>query len=218
MYTPPAFRSDRSASLALASARGFGTVCAWNGRRIVASSLPFVVSSANDGTPQLAFHVARQNDLVALADGQSPWMMSVTGADAYVSADWYISPDQVPTWLYTAAQFSGPVRAMSPVELTDHLDMLSDEFEERLLPKPIWKSAKMTAARLETMKRAIVGLVMTVDEVEGSRKLNQHKSAVDFAAIAAHLALQPDAASQVIAGHMRAEKPELFASQSMRND
>jgi len=41
MYTPPLFKPDRAASLAFAEARGFGTVCAWDGTKPVASSLPF---------------------------------------------------------------------------------------------------------------------------------------------------------------------------------
>ena len=40
------------------------------------------------------------------------------------------------------------------------------------------------------MKKAIVGLVMSVDEVEGSFKLNQHKSETDYAAVAGALAAQ----------------------------
>ncbi len=50
----------------------------------------------------------------------------------------------------------------------------------------------MTAGRLEAMKKAIVGLVMTVEEIEGSFKLNQHKSDVDHVAVATALASQPD--------------------------
>ena len=42
----------------------------------------------------------------------------------------------------------------------------------------------MTAGRLDAMKKAIVGLVMTVEDVEGSFKLNQHKSDADHVAIA----------------------------------
>ena len=57
----------------------------------------------------------------------------------------------------------------------------------------------MTAGRLEAMKKAIVGLCMTVEEVEGSFKLNQHKSDADFAAVAGALALRPDSGSQEIA-------------------
>ena len=113
MYTPPPFKSDRAASLAFAEARGFGLACAWDGKKPVASSLPFYLTSANDGTPRALFHVARHNPLVKLADGTTSWLLAVNGADAYVSPDWYVSPDQVPTWLYQAVHLTGPVRAMS---------------------------------------------------------------------------------------------------------
>src|SRR6476620_9847884 len=33
MYTPPMFKPDRAASLGFAEARGFGTVCAWDGSK-----------------------------------------------------------------------------------------------------------------------------------------------------------------------------------------
>ena len=113
MYTPPMFKPDRAASLAFAEARGFGLACAWDGKKPIASSLPFYLTSADDGTPRAAFHVARHNPLVKLADGTSSWLLAVNGADAYVSPDWYVSPDQVPTWLYQAVHLTGPVRTLS---------------------------------------------------------------------------------------------------------
>jgi transcriptional regulator len=209
MYTPPMFKSDRAASLAFAQARGFGSVCAWDGSRPIASSLPFYLAFADDGTPQMAFHAARHNPLVKLADGTSSWLMAVTGADAYVSADWYVSPDQVPTWLYQAVHLTGTVRRLSDSELGPHLDALSAKFENWLAPKPPWMSSKMTAGRLAAMKQAIVGLVMTVEEIEGSFKLNQHKSDVDHVAVATALAQQPDAAAQTIGAQMVALRPQL---------
>jgi transcriptional regulator len=209
MYTPPMFKSDRAASLAFAQARGFGSVCAWDGSRPIASSLPFYLAFADDGTPQMAFHVARHNPLVKLADGTSSWLMAVTGADAYVSADWYVSPDQVPTWLYQAVHLTGTVRKLSDSELGPHLDVLSAKFENWLAPKPPWMSSKMTAGRLAAMKQAIVGMVMTVEEIEGSFKLNQHKSDVDHVAVANALAQQPDAAAKTIGVQMVALRPQL---------
>jgi transcriptional regulator len=214
MYTPPMFKSDRAASLAFAQARGFGTVCAWDGSRPIASSLPFYLAFADDGTPQMAFHVARHNPLLKLADGTSSWLMAVTGADAYVSADWYVSPDQVPTWLYQAVHLTGTVRRLSDSELGPHLDALSAKFENWLAPKPPWMSSKMTAGRLAAMKQAIVGMVMTVEQIEGSFKLNQHKSDVDHVAVANALAQQPDAAAQALAGEMRALRPQLFTAET----
>jgi len=208
------FKPDRAASLAFAEARGFGTACAWDGSKPIASPMPFYLSFAVDGTPQALFHLARHNPLLKLADGVSSWLLAVNGPDAYVSADWYVSPDQVPTWLYQAVHLTGPVRMLSDDELAVQVDTLSAKFENWLLPKPPWTSAKMTAPRLEALKKAIVGLVMTVDEVEGSFKLNQHKSEADYAAVAGGLASRPDTDSQQIAGLMREARPQAFATET----
>ena len=209
MYAPSFFQPDRAASLAFAAARGFGTVCAHDGARPVASALPFCLEYLNDGTPAVAFHVARGNALAALADGKSNWLIAVNGADTYVSPHWYASPDQVPTWLYQAVHLSGPVRTMSGHELGEHLDALSAKFEGWLAPKPSWSRGEMTAGRREAMMKAIVGLVMTVEDIEGSFKLNQHKSDVDHAAIATALLGQGDGDAQAIAKRMVALRPLL---------
>jgi transcriptional regulator len=214
MYTPPLFKPDRAACLTFAQARGFGTVCAWDGNRPIASSVPFILTAAADGTPLAAFHVARGNPLVNLADGTSSWLLAVNGADAYVSADWYVSPDQVPTWLYRAVHLTGSVRKQSESELGPHLDALSAKFENWLAPKPPWTLAKVTAGRLEALKKAIVGLVMSVEEIEGSFKLNQTKSEVDYAAVASALGSQADTNAQQIAGLMRETRPQAFATQA----
>src|SRR3954451_17982884 len=107
MYTPPPFKSDRASSLAFAEARGFGLVCAWDGTRPIASPLPVYLSYSDDGTPHAAFHAARHTPLIRLAAGTSSWLLAVNGADSYVSPDWYVSPDQVPTWLYQTVHLTG---------------------------------------------------------------------------------------------------------------
>ena len=214
MYTPPLFKQGRAASLAFAEERGFGMVCAWTGTRPIASSLPFYLRYADDGTVEVLFHVARQNPLAKLADGTTSWLLAVNGPDAYVSPDWYVSPDQVPTWLYQSVHLTGTVRVLSDDELAVQIDTLSEKFENWLAPKKPWTTSKMTAGRLEALKKAIVGLVMTVDDVEGSFKLNQHKSEADYAAVAGALASQSEAGSQQIAQLMREARPEAFANET----
>jgi transcriptional regulator len=224
MYTRPVFEPDRAASLAFAAARGFGLVCAYDGGRPVASSLPFCLEYLGDGTPCVSFHVARGNALAGLAGAtsscgsavKSSWLLAVNGADAYVSPHWYASPDQVPTWLYQAVHLSGPVRTMSAQQLADHLDALSARFESWLAPKPPWTTSEVTAGRREAMMQAIVGLVMTVEAIEGSFKLNQHKSDVDHAAVTNALALQADASAQQLARTMRAMRPQAFANEAVQ--
>ena len=213
MFTRPFFEPDRAASLAFADARGFGTVCACDGGKPVASALPFCLEYQRDGTPFVAFHVARGNALAALANGKSSWLLAVNGADAYVSPHWYASPDQVPTWLYQTVHLSGPVRTMTGQELTDHLDALSAKFESWLAPKPPWTAGEVATGRRQAMMQAIVGLVMTVEEIEGSFKLNQHKSDVDHAAVTHALAEQADAGAQHLARTMREMRPQAFSTE-----
>ena len=214
MYTPPMFKPDRAASLAFAETRGFGLICASDGAKPIAASLPFYLTFADDGTPRAAFHLARHNPLAKLAGGNASWLLAVTGADAYVSPDWYVSPDQVPTWLYQAVHLTGTVRILSDDELAEQIDTLSAKFENWLLPKRPWTSSKMTAGRLDAMKKAIVGLVMTVEEVEGSFKLNQHKSDADYSAIGNALASQADADAHEIASLMRELRPQAFGDET----
>src|SRR5258705_12979265 len=226
MFTRPFFEPDRAASLAFVDARGFGVFCAYDGGKPVASLLPFCLEYLSDGTPCVSFHVARGNALAGLAGGKSScnpsqksfWLLAENGADAYVSPHWYASPDQVPTWLYQAVHLSGPVRTMSGQELADHLDALSARFESWLAPKPPWTTGEVTAGRREAMMQAIVGLVMTVEEIEGSFKLNQHKSDVDHAAITNALALQADAGAQQLARTMRMMRPLAFAAETAQQN
>ncbi|MCL2717006.1 MAG: FMN-binding negative transcriptional regulator [Alphaproteobacteria bacterium] len=202
MYTPAHFRQERAVSLSFAAARGFGLLCAFDGTRPVASALPFCLENSEGAAPQALFHLARGNPLLALADGR-PFLLAVSGDDAYVSADWYASRDQVPTFLYQSVHLTGPVRRMSESELAQQVDILSARFEKRLAPKPPWTSGKMTPSRLAAMKEQIAGLVMTIEDVEGSFKLNQHKSAADRVAVAQALSGREEPGSKAIAQAMQ---------------
>jgi transcriptional regulator len=208
MYIPPAFRIDEAASLAFAAARSFGLVTACADGRITTSPLPFYIDQAAGGR-WLAFHAARGNRLADIAASGGRWLVAVWGADAYVSPHWYQSPDQVPTWLYESVQLAGPVRVMSEAEQRDHLDRLTAVFEARQAPTPPWSADLVTPGRREALMRAVVAVEMTIESVEGSFKLNQHKSDADHVAVAAALAGQHDAGARAIAAQMMALRPHL---------
>ena len=72
--------------------------------------------------------------------------------------------------------------------------------------------------RREMLVKAIIGIVMTVDTIEGSFKLNQHKSDVDHSAIANALALQADPDAQQLARIMREMRPQAFATETVQSE
>ena len=208
MYVPPAFQVDRTTSLEFAGSHGFGLACAFDGEKPIASPLPFVIDYASDGTPRLSCHVARGNPLVACADGRASWLVAVNGPHTYISPHWYASPDQVPTWLYQTVHLSGPARTMSADELVDNLERLSAKFEAWLEPKPAWTMAEISSGRREMLLKAIVGIVVTVERVEGAFKLNQTKSDADAASVADALSEQKNADARAIAGLLHARVPQ----------
>jgi len=209
MYVHPAFKVHPAASLAFAAARGFGLVIATDGGRPVASPLPFRLIEQDGKMPKLEFHVARANPLGQIAEKGGSWLVAVQGHDAYVSPDWYASPEQVPTWLYETVQLSGPVRVIPGDHTQGHTERLSAKFEGWLTPKQPWKLDKVSDKRREMLLKAIVAVEMTVESIEGSFKLNQHKQDQDHVAIATALSRQDDPSSRAIAQRMIALRPNL---------
>lgn len=208
MYAQPAFRTHQAVALAFAAARGFGLVTACDGGRPVASPLPFLLIEKDGEMPRVQFHVARGNPLAALAERGGTWLVAVQGPDTYISPDWYASEEQVPTWLYETVHLSGPVSVIPPAHMPAHLDALSAKFESWLKPKPPWTMEKVSPGRRDMLLKLIVGMEMKVESVEGSFKLNQHKSDADNVSVARALA-QGDEAARAIAQRMVALRPQL---------
>lgn len=180
MYIPTFYAiEDPAESLAIARDHGFGALVVDGD----GSHVPFVVDEREDGHARLRFHLARGNGLIAsIADG-ARMLMIVSGPHSYISPDWYVSDDQVPTWNYVAVHLRGQGRILDADELRTQVDDLSAANEARLAPKRPWTSAKMTPRRLEGMLRAIVGVEMVVDTIEGARKLGQNKTEADRAGV-----------------------------------
>ncbi|MXU64535.1 FMN-binding negative transcriptional regulator [Oceanomicrobium pacificus] len=173
MHPNPIFRRrDRAAHLEMARDRGFGVLTLGQGDRPLAAHLPFLLS--DDGL-WLEAHMARSNPVLRELDEPREALLVVNGPDAYISPDWYGVEDQVPTWNYTAVHLRGPLERCPQEELRPHLRRLSDAFETRLGPKPVWRLDKVGAEALARLERMIVPVRMHVREVDGTWKLSQNK-------------------------------------------
>ena len=203
----PAFAWPRDEALAFAAQRGFGLVAASDTSGPRGSHVPFTLRYEGERTV-LTFHLTAANPLVPLADGR-PFLVAVWGPDAYISNDWYATPDHVSTCLYEAVHLTGPAQRLERAANRAHGDDLLETFEERLAPKPPWSLATMEERKRQAMLAAIVTIEMSVERVEGQRKLNQHKLDEDHVAVANRLAAADDAAGREIAGKLRALRPHL---------
>jgi transcriptional regulator len=204
MYVPPVFKTDDDTAWAFVEARGFGTVVAIDGVKPVAAHLPFLIDRTGP-TPRLEAHVARANPLHEIIARNPSVLITVMGPDAYISPDWYIADDQVPTWTYVSVHLTGTARILSREQTLAHSDRLSSQFESQLAPKPPWTSAKMTPAKREAMLSAIVAFEIEITGLEAQWKLAQHKPRADRHEVIRMLQWRGDRGSDAIAEQMIAK-------------
>ncbi|HEX6219260.1 MAG TPA: FMN-binding negative transcriptional regulator [Sphingomicrobium sp.] len=169
--------ADRADMLRFADERAFAHIFAASGSGLYVVHAPVLVT----GSGAIRFHVARRNRITAHLD-RTRLLISIAGRDAYQSANWYVSENQVPTWHYEAVEIEGTARRLNGEELVELLDGLSERHESRHSPDRPWTRAKMAPATFEAMTRAIVGFEVEPADVRGTRKFNQHKTADDLAA------------------------------------
>jgi transcriptional regulator len=169
--------TDRAEMLRFVDERAFAHIFTSSGPGLFVVHAPVMVTHAG----KIWFHVARRNR-IAEHFVRRRVLISVGGRDAYQSANWYVSENQVPTWHYEVVEIEGVSRTLTDDELVELLDGLSERHEGRNAPERPWTRAKMEPGKFEAMTRAIVGFEVDPAEVRGTRKFNQHKSADDLAA------------------------------------
>jgi len=174
MHPNPAYRQvQRETNIAFARKRGFGVLTINADPAPLISHIPFLLSP--DGAA-LEAHLVRSNPIARrLADGPVGARLAVSGPDGYISPDWYGIVDQVPTWNYVAVHLSGQLRVLPDAELRPHLDRLSEYFETRLLPKPVWMTDKTDVGAMTRLMRMIVAVRLEVDDIDATWKLAQNK-------------------------------------------
>ncbi len=174
MHPNPIFRKTPEAlNVDFLRARGFGVLTVSTDGAPLASHIPFWL---NTDASVLEAHLVRSNPIAAaLKTGPQAARMIVSGADGYISPDWYEIPDQVPTWNYIAVHLTGELMLAPPETLTPHSARLSSDFEGRLAPKPEWTLDKMTPEVLARMQRQIVPVRMEITQIDGTWKLGQNK-------------------------------------------
>ena len=191
MYIPNQFREDRRPVLveAMRDIR-FASMVTADGTDHHASHVPVLIRE-EEGRLTLEAHVARPNPHWRVLEPPRPTLAIFQGPQAYVSPSFYASKREhgkvVPTWNYVIVEARGTLEAISDSEwLLAHLTALTDA-SERERDKP-WALADAPGDYIQTLSRAIVGVRMTVDSLEGSWKLIQHKPQADRRGTIAELA------------------------------
>jgi transcriptional regulator len=181
MYLPGSFHETRVDVLhALIRDYPLGTVVMHGAEGLAANHLPFELI----GDKLLHGHVARGNEL-AKADGRQV-LVIFQAADGYISPNWYPSKHEtgreVPTWNYAVVHVHGRLRVTDDkVWLRQLLERLTERHEADQ-PKP-WHVSDAPEDHIEKMLRAIAGIEISIDRIEGKFKLSQNHPDANRAAV-----------------------------------
>lgn len=169
MYIPKYFEIfDKTEQYAFIAANGFGQLISNSNGRPCSTHLPFLLSE--DKTKLLA-HLAIQNPQVEDISGQQV-LVTLQGAHDYISPSWYESAG-VPTWNYQAAHIYGVCEIFTAAEkLGNIVNKLTAKYEANM-PSP-WQPDYNPK-----MLNAIVGIEISIREIQCKYKLSQNKSEQD---------------------------------------
>jgi transcriptional regulator len=158
---------------------------------------------------RLVFHMARANPHWRTIEPDAPGLAVVTGPQAYVSPAWYASKEEhgrvVPTWNYTAVHLTGRVRVHDdPAWVREAVTSLTDLHEGRRdVP---WAVDDAPERYVEKQLRAIVGIELTIERVEGKAKLSQNRSEEDRAGVVTGLQREGGDREHEVARLMREQR------------
>jgi len=137
-------------------------------------------------------HIARANPWWRQVPPDGEVLALFVAASAYVSPTYYPSlarePATVPTWNYEMAEVRGRVIVHEEPEWTARqVRALTDHFESDRDPR--WSVDDAPAPHMARQLKAIIGLEIVVDSIEGKSKLSQNRLVEDREGVRAHLAV-----------------------------
>ncbi len=186
MYTPAAFVEVRPEVVArFLAEHPMAQLVTMTGDGLVATPIPFLYEP-DDGLGSLVGHVARANRQWAETTTEVEALAIFTGANAYVSPNWYPSKREhgkvVPTWNYETVHVRGDFVVHDDADWKRALVTRLTERHESQLPTP-WSPSDAPPDYIEAVLNAIVGVEVRITRVQAKRKLSQNRPAADIAGV-----------------------------------
>jgi transcriptional regulator len=182
MYQPSAFREDRLETLhELIRTHPLATLITSGSGGLIANLVPFIlVSSGDKGT--LRAHIAKANDQVAPLQAGAETLVIFQGPEAYITPSWYPAKKEhgrvVPTWNYVVVQARGTPHVIDdPVWLRAQIEALTLS-QEGHRSEP-WKVTDAPTEFVENQIKAIIGIEIPIQTIEGKWKVSQNRSDTD---------------------------------------
>jgi transcriptional regulator len=187
MYVPAVHREERLDALhALMRSHPLATLVTYGSNGLLANLIPFIVT-ANENLGVLRGHLARANGQVAALGEGGEALIIFQGPEAYITPSWYPSKREhgkvVPTWNYVVVQARGKAKVIEdPAWLLAQIGQLTNQ-QEKPRPHP-WKVSDAPEPYVAAQLKAIIGIEIEIDRLEGKWKVSQNRPEADRLGVA----------------------------------
>ena len=178
---------------------------------LFATHLPLLLDHESRSLGTLFGHIARANPHARqLATGANEVLVIFSGPDAYITPNWYPTKAEhgrvVPTWNYVAVHAYGTVTVHDDPEfLRPHLEKLTRRHEASR--DRSWEVSDAPDAYVAQQLRAIVGIEVTIERLEGKWKMSQNRSSADIDGVVDGLAASSAPDDRVVSELVAARRP-----------
>ncbi|MBN2730854.1 MAG: FMN-binding negative transcriptional regulator [Balneolaceae bacterium] len=202
MYTPNSFKESRTDKLhTLIRRNNFGMLISGEEGRIEATHLPFMIDPGRGKHGTLITHMARANKHWRNMRDHTETLTIFQGPHGYISPLWYENKESVPTWNYAAVHVYGQP---SVIHNTDQLrKIVTDLVHFHEPPEESEWNMNMVTPKMDAMLKAIVGIEIPINRMEGKMKFNQNRSEEDQRGVIEHLSTSDDPIKQEVAKIMK---------------
>jgi transcriptional regulator len=182
MYLPEAFREDRLEILhGLIRAHPLATLITAGPSGLMANLVPFILSDGGE-KGILRAHIAKANDQVEALRSRADTLVVFHGPESYITPSWYPSKREhgrvVPTWNYVVVQVRGTPRVIDDAHwLRAQIEALTSAQEGRRSAP--WKVTDAPEQFIAGQLRAIIGVEIPIESIEGKWKVSQNRSLAD---------------------------------------
>jgi transcriptional regulator len=211
MYTPKHFLETRLPVVHKAMQDNpFATLVTNATSGMIATHLPLLLVADEGPYGTLYGHVARANTQWKVLGREA--LAIFAGPHAYVSPNAYpgkrIHGREVPTWNYIAVHAYGNAEAFDdPTRLRALLEGLTDRHEADTQATP-WHVADAPVDYVDGMLRAIVGIRLPIERLEGKWKLSQNRNDADRSGATEELATRASERERAVASAMHIVEAE----------
>jgi transcriptional regulator len=194
MYQPSAFREDRlEVQHELIRTHPLGLIVTDGPKGLMANPIPFVVYAGEGERGTLRVHLARANSQWEELAAVRECLVVFQGLQDYITPSWLPTKKEtekvVPTWNYVSVHVWGAPRVIEdPAWLLRQINDLTHA-QERSRPAP-WQVADAPATYVAAQLRAIVGVEIPINRIEGKWKVSQNRNEADRRGIAEGLTAQ----------------------------